>query len=487
MSTATLIYPHQLFAEHPALKKPSVVYLVEEPLFLTEFPIHRQKLLLHRLTLMAYRERLSAAGHRVHYLSVTDYPTSADIFSAIARDGVTDLHIVDTTDDWLERRISEAATLHHFTLHRYESPLFLLARTEAITRYEKSKRHLARFYEALRRDRHILMQADGEPLGGQFSFDAENRRRFPATATPPDDPEPCSNTDVAAALEWLNDVPGEHYGEALVWLPYTHEAAEEWLTAFLKERFADFGPYEDAIVTDRTRLFHSVLSPLLNIGLLTPKQVLEKTLAYADKHETPLPSLEGFVRQILGWREFVRAAYETDGRTLRTSNFWQHQRSLPESFWTGTTGILPLDDTIKKALHLGYTHHIERLMVMGNFMLLSEIHPNEAYRWFMAMYVDAYDWVMVPNIYAMSQFSSEDTFATKPYISGSNYLRKMSNYPAGDWEKLWTALYWHFIEKHERFFSQNHRLAMMPRLLAKLAPETRAAQTRLVQDYLGKG
>ena len=175
---------------------------------------------------------------------------------------------------------------------------------------------------------------------------------------------------------------------------------------------------------------------------------------------------------------------------MRNKNFFNHTRALKPEFWTATTNLLPLDNSIKSALTYGYNHHIERLMVLGNFMLLAQTKPDEVYRWFMAMYVDAYDWVMVPNIYGMSQFSDGGSFATKPYISGSNYLKKMSDYTKGingdDWEELWTALYWNFIYTHQKFFLTNFRLSMMPRLLAKMDETKRNSYLTYARAYLKK-
>ncbi len=487
---ATLIYPHQLFlpAIHPALDRSRPVYLAEEPLFLTEFPTHASKLLLHRLTLKAYETTLTEAGYTVRYLDVREYGTSNAIIELLVADGVTTIHVVDTTDDWLEGRLSAVTTRHQLTLVCYESPLFILPAAEACTRYQKSKRQMARFYRSLREDHRILMETDGTPVGGRFSFDTENRRRLPrAYPLPPDlTPEP-ENVAITAARAWLADLPAHHViGDATCWLPTTHAEAEAYLTDFLTTRLAEFGPFEDAITTTATRVFHSALSPLINIGLLTPTDVLKKTLAWAATHPVPLPSLEGFVRQLLGWREFIRAAYLTDGRTMRTRNFFHHTRPLPTGSWDATTGITPLDHTIQTALRYGYTHHIERLMVAGNLFLLSGTHPDEVYRWFMALYVDAYDWVMVPNVYGMSQFADGGLFATKPYIAGASYIKKMSDHPPGPWEDIVTGLYWRFIGEHRDLFLKNHRLSMMPKLLDRLAPERRTALRAAAETFLAR-
>jgi deoxyribodipyrimidine photolyase-related protein len=484
MTEATIIYPHQLFKEHPAIALGRPIFIIEEPLLLSEFPTHRQKLLLHRLSTQTYAAELREAGHSVTILEWSTKRTTADIFSWLATHHFTTVHIVDTTDDWLEQRITDTCATHSLTRIWYESPLFLLAKAEAIQRYTQSRKNLGRFYEQYRRDTGILMTKDGTPKGGQFNFDAENRKKLPKDFVSPSDPTTYSNPDTQAARAWLSQVTGEQYGSTDVWLPYTHAGAAAWLDDFIRERFAFFGPYEDAISTEHTRLFHSVLSPLLNIGLLTPGQIVTPLLTAAEAHEIPLPSLEGFIRQIIGWREFIRASYEADGRHMRTQNFWQHTRKLPDSWWNGTTGITPLDTSITRALAYGYTHHIERLMVAGNFMLLSEIHPDDVYRWFMGMYVDAYDWVMVPNVYGMSQFADGGSFATKPYISGSNYILKMSDYTRGDWTSVWDGLYWNFIHTNAAFFSRNHRLSMMPRLLEKMPESTRKQHLNTARRYL---
>lgn len=483
MKEATIIYPHQLFTSHPAIATNRTIYLVEEPLFLTEFPIHRQKLLLHRLSMRAYYNVLLSQGHSVVYIVIQDIADTEDVFGKIKDDGFSAVHIVDVTDYWLSKRMNNACKKFSLTLHTYESPLFILPKDEARDRYTSSKKYLTKFYQTLRIDKNILITDTKKPVGGKWSFDEDNRNKVPKNIQIPTDPVYIDNDDISSAKGWLKEVQGEQYGEALQWLPYTHAGARTWLDIFLKERFVLFGAYEDAMSTTNTLLFHSALSPLLNIGLLTPQLVLDETLRYAEKNATPINSLEGFVRQILGWREFIRAAYECDGVSMRKKNFWQHTRPLPQSFWTGATGLLPVDTAITSALKYGYNHHIERLMVLGNTMLLSQSNPDEVYRWFMAMYVDAYDWVMVPNVYGMSQFADGGIFATKPYISGSNYIKKMSDYPTGEWEDTWTALYWNFIEANQLFFMKNHRLSMMPRLLAKMALEKKEYYKNLAEKY----
>jgi len=480
MKEATAIYPHQLFLDHPAIKADRPIYLVEEALLLTHNLIHRQKLIFHKLTLDAYEGHLRDQGHTVTRLTIQDHPTTASVFECIRTAGINTVHIVDTTDTYLERAIVASGLERVW----YESPQFILSRQSAVDRFVASKRHMAKFYKQIRIDHNILLEADGSPTGGQWSFDADNRKKIPKDTTLPAEIELQINDTITAAATWADSLDAESYGEAGCWLPTDHATAKAWLQDFLQDRFAQFGTYEDALHTGGVRLWHSALSPLLNCGLLTPQSVLDTALAYAADNDTPLNSTEGFVRQILGWREFIRASYESDGSTMRRQNFFNHTNSLPASFWTGKTDLAPVDHAISTALKYGYNHHIDRLMVMGNIMLLSQIHPDEVYKWFMGMYVDAYDWVMVPNVYGMSQFADGGSFATKPYISGSNYIKKMSNYEGGDWEQTWTALYWYFIGTHRDFFISNHRLSMMPRLLDKMDQEKKEQHQTLAQEYL---
>ncbi|NBV04594.1 MAG: hypothetical protein EBS08_02875 [Cytophagia bacterium] len=227
-------------------------------------------------------------------------------------------------------------------------------------------------------------------------------------------------------------------------------------------------------------LHHSGISPLLNNGLLHPEQVLAACLKASEQQKIPLSSTEGLVRQILGWREFVHGVYMHAGIRQRNGNFWGFERPMPQAFYTATTGIEPVDHCIRGVLNNAYNHHIERLMILSNFMLLCEIQPHAVYQWFMEMYIDAYDWVMVPNVYGMGQFADGGVLSTKPYISSSNYVLKMSNYRADKaWTEPWDALYWRFISSNKAYFLRNPRSAMMVRQWEK---KPAALQEQLLQN-----
>jgi deoxyribodipyrimidine photolyase-related protein len=223
---------------------------------------------------------------------------------------------------------------------------------------------------------------------------------------------------------------------------------------------------------------------MLNVGLLTPYQILREVLEYTDKNKVPLNSLEGFIRQLTGWREFMRGVYLFNGVRQRTTNFWNFNKQIPDSFYNATTGIEPVDTTIKKILDTGYAHHIERLMILGNFMLLCEFDPDSVYKWFMEMFIDSYDWVMVPNVYGMSQFADGGIMSTKPYISSSNYIRKMSDYKSGDWTEIWDGLFWRFIKKHHQFFASNSRTVFMAKNVERMDKDTLRGKVITAEKFL---
>ena len=326
-----------------------------------------------------------------------------------------------------------------------------------------------------------------EPEGGKWSYDEENRKKLPKGVDVPQFYIPQTNDYVKEAKSYVENNYSDNPGSTDDFIyPVTHYQAEEWLADFIEKRLNKFGDYEDALSGKSLILFHSALTPALNIGLLTPKQVIETVMDANKETSIPLNSLEGFIRQIIGWREFMRGVYLSEGTYQRTNNYFDHKRPIPKQFWTGETGIGPVDDVILKVLDHSYAHHIERLMVMGNFMLLCEFDPDEIYRWFMELFIDAYDWVMVPNVYGMTQYADGGLITTKPYISGSNYIRKMSNYKKGEWCDVWDGLYWHFLHKHQDKFKGNHRMNMVMSLLNRM--ENKKLQTHLgnAEEFLEK-
>lgn len=488
MNSVTLVFPHQLFQHHPAADPGRKMILIEEHLFFSQFPFHKKKIILHRASMKYYAAYLEAKGYQVEYVDATD--KRADVrmlIASLAGQGANEIHYADVADNWLQRRVKESCGIHQIATVEYETPAFMISMVEADRFFKTRKSYFHNdFYIWQRKTKGILLDAAGDPEGGQWSYDSDNRQKFPKGGKQPVLPWSKHDQYVEEAEVYTEKFFSSNPGSAKNFgYPVTFEDADAWLDNFLQTRLRSFGPYEDAMVKENNFLFHSVLSPLVNIGLLEPGTIIKKTLDYAQKNKIPLNSLEGFIRQIIGWREFIRAVYMREGSKQRTKNYMGFKRKIPNSFWTATTGIPPVDTVIRDVLETGYTHHINRLMVLGNFMLLCEFDPDDVYRWFMEMFVDAYDWVMVPNTYGMTQFADGGLMTTKPYISGSNYLMKMGNWEKGEWQLIWDGLFWRFMDVHRPLIGKNPRLAMLLKTFEKM---DRAKRTRLItaaEDFLG--
>lgn len=476
MNEATLVYPHQLFHQHPAIKAGREVYLIEDPLFFSQYRFHRQKLMLHRASMKRYESELKIRKRITHYVDRAQVRISSDIASILSKAGIKKVHWVDPEDNYLQRRVPNALAAHGIQIDTVTNPNFLTP-IEVVHEFvdQKKKLFFTQFYIQQRTRLNCLIDAHGKPIGGKWSFDTENRRKLPKTVQVPrvsiPKPDRFSKDARAYVEKEFPDALGE---PADLLYPSSADAAQQWLKEFIQDRIASFGDYEDAIVGSESFLFHSVLTPMLNIGLITPQEVLDAVLAHADSIE--LNSLEGFVRQIIGWREFIRLVYREKGSFQRTTNFWKHKRTIPSSFYQGTTGLEPIDVVLKRLLKTGYCHHIERLMILGNFMMLCEFDPDEIYRWFMEMFVDAYDWVMVPNVYGMSQHADGGLMTTKPYLSGSSYVLRMSDFKRGDWCEVWDGLYWRFMAKHRSFFEKNPRMSVMTKQLDRMGSKLQQHQ-----------
>ena len=480
----TLIYPHQLFENQPAVAAGRDIWLIEDPLLFGNDPhwpaaMHCQKLMLHRASMKAYAAELEAGGHRVHYVDVPDGSTvdSVELLASVLPKTPCTIHLAEPADEILLKRVRRFAQTVEATVVVYDSPNFISPPDFLQTHIgSKKKPFMAKFYEGQRKRMNVLLEKDGSALGGKWSFDAENRAKLPKAHVPPREPRTSENKFTVEAAKTIRrkfpNNPGslEHFR----W-PVTRRDAEQWLDQFIDERLENFGIYEDAISTGHAFINHGAITPALNIGLLDTQDVIDRVISKAAKAQIPMNSLEGFIRQMIGWREFMHGIYQHRGTAIRQGNFWKFERPLPQSFYDGTTGIPPVDRVIRQLLEEGWCHHIERLMVLGNFMLLCRIRPDDIYRWFMEMFVDSYDWVMVPNVYGMSQFADGGTFTTKPYLSGSNYILKMSDEKKGPWCEIWDGLFWTFIGDHVPFFLTNPRLSMMARTWGKMSKEKQEA------------
>lgn len=470
-----LIFPHHLFQDTSSLPADAEIVLIEEALFFRQYPFHQQKIAFHRASMKQHEQWLLQQDFKVTYIPATDERSDVRVFIKQLDNKVKSIKCYDPVDDWLSKRLEKACHEVNIDLRIDESPLFINSSSdlEHFFKPKKKQFHQTTFYKQQRKSRDLLMKGE-DPKGGKWTFDKENRKKYPKGKTPPAIHFPSSTKLWKEACEYVDKHFENHYGQVNrdFQYPTTGKEAEEWLTQFFDYRFHAFGDYEDAIVQNESILNHSVLSPLINVGLLHPMTVVEKAIHFAEHNDVPINSLEGFVRQIIGWREFIRGMYVTKGVQQRNTNFWEFDQPMPSSFYDASTNIQPVDVTIQKVLETGYCHHIERLMILANFMTLCEINPVHIYQWFMELFIDAYDWVMVPNVYGMATFSDGGLMSTKPYISGSNYINKMSDYKSGKWEDIWDGLFWRFMSVHRTKLSENARINMLLSTLDRMNEDT---------------
>lgn len=485
MTTLFITLGDQLYSpEH--LPEGVDVYMAEDHGLCTNVRHHQQKLVFFLAAMRSYADELNTAGHDVTYRTLDDKdktPYADDLLEYLRNSDYTALQSFEVEDRAARQMLDSVADDAGLDIEYLESPGFTCSRqTFADYADEKKRLHMADFYKQQRRDLFILMDGD-DPRGGKWSFDEDNRKKLPKDVEPPTIRSAQHTTHVKDVIELVSDRFSDHPGSTDdFWWPTTRKQAERWLNDFIDQRLADFGPYEDAMTTRSATVFHSALSPLINCGLLRASEVVDAVVEASD--DAPLQSVEGFVRQVIGWREFIRGVYHTHGEEQEKKNFFDHQRKLTDAWYSGETGIPPLDDAIHTAERLAWTHHIPRLMVLGNMMTLCEIEPTAVHTWFMEMYIDSADWVMGPNVYGMGIFSDGGLFATKPYVCGSNYWLKMSDYPKGDWCDTVDGLYWRFIDKHREFFSGNPRLALIASSLDRMKDERKDKIFTLANEFI---
>ena len=464
LNSINIIFPNQLFEESNLFLNKKKTYLIEEHLFFKQFNFHKQKLVFHRSSMKNYENYLLSKGIDVAYIETKNQESDIRIF--LDKINVTEINIYHPEDNWLEKRIKKSCKKNNIKINIEENPLFLTAHDDLLPFFnpEKKKLFQTSFYKSQRKKMKILIDNDQNPVGGKWTYDDMNRHKFPKNKkTPTLDYSKLQSENYRDSVNYVQKNFTENFGiiNDIQLYPTDFKSSRLWFNDFLKTRFDEFGIYEDAVLIGESIINHSVLSPLINSGLLNPKYVVKNSLEFYKKNKIPINSTEGFIRQIIGWREFIRGVYVSKGSEERTKNYWNFDRKIPKSFYDGNTGIDPIDDTIKKVEKSAYGNHIERLMILGNFMVLCEFDPNEVYKWFMEVFIDSYDWVMVPNVYGMSQFADGGLMSTKPYISSSNYIIKMSDYKKGEWSDIWDGLFWSFMDKQRDFFKKNPRMRML--------------------------
>ena len=443
------------------------VFLIEEPRYFTDFKYHKLKLAYHRSTMKSYSEYLIKNNIKVEYV---DFYNVNEIFYKLLINKNKKIYMYNPCDKTLTKHI-----LKYIPNIIIEETLNFLINEKLIYEnikifYNRKKYSHQNFYKWQRKRLNILIEKDGTPTGGIWSYDKENRKKIP------------KNTIIPSILKLNNN----NYGSLDNFIyPINHEDSKKWLLNFLKYKFENFGIYEDAESNKDPFLFHSVLTPMMNIGLLTDNEVLIIALKYQNK--VPIESFEGFIRQIIGWRNYMYMLYILEGNNLVKLNFLNHKNKLNRKImWDGKTELLPIDNIINKIVNYGYAHHIERLMYLGNYMLLCMINPNDVYKIFMEWTIDAYDWVMIPNIYGMSQYADGGNIMTRPYFSSSNYILKMSNYKKEEWCKVWDALYYNFINTHQKILEKNYATSRQVAFWKKKNDSEKKELLNISNKYLTK-
>jgi len=474
------------------LANANAIFMAEDHGLCTYERHHKLKILMFLASMREKRDELLAHDYSVEYVGIEqpefELAYEQKLAAYVAKTKVTSLVMFEIEDKAFELRLKAFATLHNLPLNILPSPMFLLTREEFLELNQSFKvLRMGNFYKGVRKKLDLLMDEHQKPLGGQWSFDEDNRKKIPKGQALPELYKPCESTYISLLKPMIKAKFAHHPGEVEdVWMPLTRVDALKNIDYFLAIKFENFGVYEDAILQNDTFMFHSALSPSLNLGLITPRDIIDKVLSFTEKNQVPLNSVEGFLRQIIGWREFIRGVYQNHSETQIQSNFFNFSNALSSSWYSGDTGIPPLDDAINFSNQFGYTHHINRLMVISNLMTLCEVHPQNVYRWFMEMYVDSSEWVMTPNVFGMGTFADGGIFATKPYICGSNYILKMSDYKKGDWCNTVDGLYWRFVSRNMGLLKNNPRLSFMRATLEKMDSQRKTLIFKCAEEFIAK-
>ncbi len=506
MSTAptVLIFGNQLTFEHPGLQPVAGqlprVLMVESQARLHARPYHKQKLILVLSAMRHFAAALRERGYAVDYRTA---PTMAvGVQAHLAEWAPAGLLAMQPAEYPAQQALDHLfgalnATHGPGFVRILPDTMFLCGRDDfAVWARGKKSLLLEHFYRWQRRRLDILMDGD-QPHGGQWNYDASNRQPPPPGGLRPP-PLPLVPVDALTrtVIDQVQHEFADNFGVAELFnYPVTHADAAVWLADFVTQRLPQFGPYEDAMVAGEPFLFHSVLSPLVNIGLLSPQQMVAAALAAYARDDAPLASVEGFVRQVIGWREFVHGIYWLKMPDYAVANHFAASGTLPEFFWSGDTAMACLADLVATLRRTAYTHHIPRLMLASNFATLAGLRPQDVLDWFQALYIDAFDWVMLPNVLGLGMYADGGLLASKPYVASANYIRRMSHgycnqchYRAdirfGPDACPFNFLYWDFIARHQAGFLRNPRMALIAKNLAQQDRETVAAMRAAAAAFL---
>jgi deoxyribodipyrimidine photolyase-related protein len=487
MKTIRLILGDQLNPQHAWFESTNsdVLYVLMEMRQETDYLLHHaQKILAIFAGMRDFAKQLRASGHRVQYFCIDDASNlqhlTKNLDSLIAEHGFSHVEWQAPDEYRLDAQLNAWFTCSGLLGGEVASTHFLSSRDEAVRLFAGRKQwRMETFYRQMRLRHGILLDEFGEPVGGQWNFDAENRKPWRGDPPEPADYRPHHNH--TALWQTITDAGVASFGEANTanfrW-PLNRAEALQQLDSFITDALPYFGDFQDAMSTKATRLFHSQLSFALNVKMLNPREVIDAAETAWRHGEAPLAAVEGFIRQILGWREYIRGVYWAHMPGYENSNVLNHCAPLPEWFWTGETQMRCLADSIGNSLTHAHAHHIQRLMIIGNFALLAGLDPQALHRWYLGIYIDAFEWVELPNTLGMSQFADGGLLASKPYVSSAAYIHKMGDYCKGCSYKKnkrigedacpFNALYWDFHLRHADKLSRNPRIGMVYRNIAKM-------------------
>lgn len=504
MTCLRLILGDQLNARHRWLRerRDDVVYVLMEVRSETDYVVHHaQKVLGIFAAMRRFAEALAKAGHRVEYLRIGEtrnrHSFADNLPWLIEQFGATRLERMEA-DEWrVEQALHDAFDRAGLPHECVDAEHFLLARDEGIKRFASKVPRMEFFYRELRKRHGILLEPDGEPRGGRWNFDTENRAKWPGD--PPAPAWPWQKHDLRALWKEIEDAGvrtlGKPSADAFGW-PLSRREAQGWLRDFVAHRLVHFGRFQDAISGQSSTLFHAGLSFALNTKMLHPGEVIDAAVAAFEDGQADLAATEGFVRQILGWREFVRAVYWARMPGYADLNRLGAERPLPRWYWDADTRMACLHAAIGHSLQQGYAHHIQRLMITGNFALLAGCDPDAVDRWYLGIYVDAFEWVELPNTRGMSQFADGGIVGSKPYSGSAAYVNRQSDHCKGchyrhtlrHGERAcpFNSLYWHFHVRHRDSLARNPRLAMAYRSWERMDADERHATLAQAEQYLAQ-
>lgn len=503
--TLRLILGDQLNHRHHWLdtQEDHVVYLMMEMRQETDYVRHHiQKVVAFFSAMRSFRQVLEDSGHRIIYLRINDPQNRQSIAANL--EWILEEHDIDKfeyqlPDEFrLDQLLAEICRGLPVATEAVDTDHFLTSRRELATFFQGKKTYfMESFYRMMRKKHQILLTEDDKPIGGKWNYDSANRNRYDGKIPVPEVEQTVRDvTDILTDIEEAGiETIGRIVPEKFLW-PTTREEALKMLDDFVENRLPWFGTYQDALDNEHWALFHSRISFPLNAKILHPLEVVQRATSHWESHQDTidLAQIEGFVRQIIGWREFMRGIYWAEMPGYASLNYFNHDRPLPEWFWTGETDMKCLSTAIHNSLDNAYAHHIQRLMVTGNFALLAGIDPNALDQWYLGIYIDAIDWVEITNTRGMSQYADGGKVGTKPYVSSANYLHKMSNHCKScvyDHKKRhghkacpFNSLYWHFYDRHESLLRQNPRIGFAYRTLSKMTDQERIATLQQAEKYL---